>query len=153
MSVSMIRMNDSLNIIVFDVDGTLTPQRPASTAQFERVLLPGVAEKCAALREAGYTLVLCSNQGGARQGRSPRLTMGAVHGHLRWVTSEIGAAGYWFATAGARKKPAPAMLLEIAARFGVQPADMFFIGDADSDREAAIRAGCGFAWAGEYFAC
>ena len=36
-----------MKLVVFDVDGTLTPFRQGSTGAFERRLLPNVAEVCA----------------------------------------------------------------------------------------------------------
>ncbi len=35
-----------MGLVIFDLDGTLTPQRPASTADFERKLCRGIAERC-----------------------------------------------------------------------------------------------------------
>ena len=42
----------------------------------------------------------------------------------------------------AQRKPAPAMLLSTAARFGVDPTRMLMVGDAPPDRLAARAAGC-----------
>ncbi len=141
-----------IKIVIMDVDGTLTPYRLGSTAPFARVLLPGVVERCADLRAAGVVLALCSNQGGARRNRpAGRLSIGAVHAHLRWVQRTVGATKYWFATTGARKKPAPTMLQEIAEYFGVTPADMLSVGDAESDAEAAQAFGCDFVYAKDFF--
>ncbi|MGZ6374474.1 MAG: HAD hydrolase-like protein [Ktedonobacterales bacterium] len=36
-------------------------------------------------------------------------------------------------------------------RHGIAPSQTLFVGDMDSDREAAARAGCHFMWAREYF--
>jgi HAD superfamily hydrolase (TIGR01662 family) len=138
-------------MIIFDVDGTLTPQRPTSRSLFERRLLPGVAEKCANLRRRGHILVLASNQGGARRGREGRLTFGAVHAHLRWLCNEIGAGGYRFATRPPRGKPSPAMLLELMAEFGISANETMFVGDSNSDEMAAVAAGVAFVHADEFF--
>ena len=48
-------------LYLFDADGTLTPLRGSSVAEFSFELLPGVAEKCADLRKGNY-LAIVSNQ-------------------------------------------------------------------------------------------
>ena len=138
-------------VVVFDVDGTLTPFRKGSTGPFERRLLPNVAEKCASLRAQGHILALASNQGGARRSKPGRLTIGQVHAHLRWVAREIGAASYRFAISGDRKKPSPRMLVELMRELGADPTSTLFVGDAESDAQAAAAAGVRFAWAREFF--
>lgn len=138
-------------LYVFDVDGTLTPQRPSSKHPFERSLLPRVAERCAELRREGHTLALATNQGGARRGREGRLSYGAVHAHLRWVAVQIGAVAYRFATKPPRKKPSPAMLNELMGELGFELTETAFIGDALSDRAAAEAAGVAFEWAAPFF--
>src|SRR5271163_5019773 len=102
-----------MGLVIFDLDGTLTPQRPSSTAAFERELCRGVPERCRELIAAGHTLALASNQGGIAKG----LSVEAVEAHLTWVCGELGMSAYRFASEPARKKPAPAMLVELMEQF------------------------------------
>ncbi len=134
-----------IRLLILDVDGTLTPFRPGSAAPFRRELLPGVEE---AIRRTGARwVVLASNQGGIRKG----LPLGAVHAHMRWLCRELRLDGYKFAyRPGPRKKPEPGMLLEWMRIYRVKPGETLFVGDSRSDREAAWRAGCRFAWAWEW---
>lgn len=48
------------------------------------------------------------------------------------------------------RKPAPGLLLSAARFFDVQPSDILFVGDLDSDEAAARAAGARFSWAGEW---
>jgi len=140
-------------LLILDADGTLTPFRQGSTGAFERKLLPGVEEAIEAARGAGTEhVVLASNQGGARPGRDGRLTIGQVHAHMRWLCHRLSLDGYKFAVAKAspRKKPNPGMLIEWMREFGVSPASTLFVGDSESDRQAAEAAGCRFMWADEF---
>jgi len=130
-------------IIIFDADGTLTPLRGSATGPFSFELLPGVAEKCAEMRAAGHILAIASNQ-------SRRRPRSDVVQQLRWTQRQIGAATIRWA-ASKRCKPAPAMLLEICKQFNAHPADELFVGDWETDRQAAEAAGCSFAWANEFF--
>ncbi len=142
-----------LELVIFDVDGTLTPQRPSSTADSPVVPLPGRQEKLAELAAAGVLIAVASNQGGARPGKPGRMTWGVVLRRMRLVRKlfpQIRALKFAVAR-GPRKKPAPGMLLELMAEFGVRPDETLFVGDAESDRVAAARAGCSFAWADDYF--
>lgn len=139
----------STKLLILDVDGTLTPFRQGSAGAFRRELLPGVGGAVQAAREAGIEhIVLASNQGGVRKG----LPLGAVHAHMRWLCRYLSLDGYKFAVAkeSPRKKPNPGMLLEWMREFGVSPADTLFVGDSESDAQAAAAAGCRFAWADEW---
>ena len=138
-------------LILLDADGTLSSYRQGSTAPFERILLPGVKQKCQKLLAKDHVLAIASNQGGARKGREGRLTFGAVHAHMRWLCSELGVTTYRFATVPPRKKPAPAMLLELMQELGFEPDETVFVGDSKSDKKAADAAGCQFFWAEQYF--
>lgn len=140
-------------LIILDLDGTLTPQRSASYASFERVLLPGVKELCARGIEKGYTLAIATNQGGAREGRSPRISVGAVLAQLRWVSEQIGASAFRFATTAERKKPEPAMLVELMVELDFLPRETVFVGDSESDALAAAAAGIAFAYVWDVNVC
>ncbi len=143
-----------IELALFDVDGTLTPRRPSSTAEFKRVLLQGVEARMRELAQVGIPVALASNQGGVRKG----LPVEAVRAHMEWVCDTLRSFGctvhgYKFAVEpGWRKKPEPGMLLEWAAELEVSPANILYVGDSESDRQAAQAAGCQFAWADEFFA-
>jgi HAD superfamily hydrolase (TIGR01662 family) len=110
----------------------------------ERVLLPGVAEKCAELRAAGITLAIASNQNAARD-------IADIHAQLAWTAEAIGASVVLYATDEARRKPAPTMLFEAMAAVGATPGETLFVGDRDADAEAAQAAGVAFCYADEFF--
>lgn len=50
------------------------------------------------------------------------------------------------------RKPAPGMLLRLLEHYGVSPEEALFVGDLDSDAEAARRAGVAFMRAERFFA-
>ncbi len=49
------------------------------------------------------------------------------------------------------RKPAPRLLLRLMDLWRVEPSETLFVGDLDTDRQAAENAGCRFAWAHEFF--
>lgn len=141
-----------MRLVIFDVDGTLTPRRPKSTAAFDRTLLPGVVDKLSALKQQGVILALATNQGGAERERAIRLSTGAVLAHLRWLQQRLNIDAFRFATTDQRKKPRPTMLNELMHQFGVGPTETLFVGDEDNDRLAANAAGIQFVYAYDFFA-
>ncbi len=138
-------------LIIFDLDGTLAPDRLDSIDPFERFLFPGVEQACHDLRKQGHVLAIATNQGGAIKNRPGRLTIAKVHNHLRWVCRTLGITTYRFAVVPPRKKPSPAMLLELMDEFGFGPESTIFVGDSHFDKGAAEAAGCQFIPAEEFF--
>lgn len=141
-----------IKLVIFDADGTLTPQRDGPAGPFDPILLPGVDGKCKELRRAGIILAIASNQAIARRGKPDRRTIGSVHSQLRWTMWAIRATTYRFAVvAGPRYKPGPRMLLELMKHFGVAPDETIFVGDRRADQKSARAAGIRFIWAKTFF--
>jgi D-glycero-D-manno-heptose 1,7-bisphosphate phosphatase len=143
-------------LFVFDKDNTLIfsyPCRPANTVA-EQILLPGVAEKCAELRAAGHILAIASNQGGIASGK---VTREAVYEMMGQITNIVCTHSYRYCPHSSRRdecdcrKPKPGMILSLMAEFKVPVSDVVFVGDAESDKEAAEAAGVGFEWAKDFF--
>jgi len=49
------------------------------------------------------------------------------------------------------RKPGPLMLEQLMDFWGVNPEETLFVGDMESDRQAAENAGCDFVWARDFF--
>ncbi len=150
-------------LIIFDKDSTLVASiegRPANTIE-EHSLLPGVLEKCQQLKAEGHILAVASNQGGVAFGYVTYKQMQTVMQHV----AELIGANYAifcpyhpngtvkkYARESLHRKPNPGMLLTLARRAKFDdPTQILFVGDLDTDREAAERAGIRFAWAAEFF--
>jgi D-glycero-D-manno-heptose 1,7-bisphosphate phosphatase len=154
-------------LIIFDKDGTLIAshgKRPANTPAKQQPL-PDVAKKLAALRAAGHTLAIASNQGGVAWGFLSEREAQAL---VRDAAVKVGGVDLWrcccyderaamrnpgnpFARPSPRRKPAPGMLREIMSAAGFAPTETLMVGDQDSDRLAAEAAGCKFRWAADFF--
>ena len=138
--------------LILDLDGTITPHRPTSTAPFERILLPGVQSKINRLHAEGWQIGIATNQGGARLSRKGgRLPYGVVLAQIRWIRSVLPVSPVRWATTAERKKPSPVMLLEIAREWQVEPSGILFVGDAQTDKQAAENGGLKFKWADQFF--
>jgi D-glycero-D-manno-heptose 1,7-bisphosphate phosphatase len=135
--------------VFFDRDGTLIddvgyPRDPAGVR-----LVDGAAEALAALRQAGFRLVVVSNQSGIGRGLVTEDEARSVH--ERFV-SEFERHGVRLddvrycphaPEAGCDcRKPAPGLLLAAADDLGLDLDASFMVGDKSSDVEAGHRAGC-----------
>ncbi|MBN1246269.1 MAG: HAD-IIIA family hydrolase [Anaerolineae bacterium] len=82
-----------------------------------------------------------------------RLSLSRVAYRLLIQELEIGAAGLGLhvSAASSWRKPAPGMLLAACQRFHVGPEMAIFVGDAETDAEAAANAGMAFSTAARFF--
>ena len=83
----------------------------------EDVLLPGVPQALRALREAGLRLAVVSNRGEPFDDELEKL---GINGAFDYALA-AGEIGIW--------KPEPGVLLHAAAKLGVQPEAVVYIGD------------------------
>lgn len=137
-------------VVFADRDGVLNravvidgrPYPPPDPEAFE--LLPGVVDAVAALRAAGFLVVVATNQPDIAAGRQSAAAVAAMHDRLRRETGvdDIRVCPHVDADGCACRKPKPGMLLDAAAAFGVDPAQGFMIGDRWRDVEAGAAAGC-----------
>jgi D-glycero-D-manno-heptose 1,7-bisphosphate phosphatase len=108
------------------------------------------------LNDAGYLVIVVTNQSGIGRGYYDEASMESVHQALRAHLAEAGAridaiyACPFHPEAIVERfrhpdhpdrKPNPGLLLRAMEEFPIDPARSFMIGDKDSDMEAARRAG------------
>lgn len=146
-------------LFIFDKDGTLVDGpagRPPNKPE-EQSLMPGVLEVIARLRAEGHLIALASNQGGVAWGF---ISMDDADALMRDCAQKIGGVdAYRFCPHDPRKgqfcecrKPRPGMILSIMAELGISdPGQVVFVGDQESDRQAAEAAGVRFVWADQFF--
>lgn len=106
-------------------------------------LLPGVAEACAALRDAGFRLVLVTNQPDIARGTVARDDVEHENRVLADLLEldDVRMCPHDDADACGCRKPAPGMLTAAAADLGLDLAASVTIGDRWRDVEAGIAAG------------
>lgn len=119
------------------------------------VLVAGAAEGLARLRDAGFALVLASNQPAAAKGTVPLAALEAVHERVAALLAAEGVAldaafychhhpdGAIAELSGPCdcRKPAPGLLLQAAERLRLDLTRSWMLGDAETDVEAAHAAG------------
>ncbi len=129
-----------LNRAFIHDDGMSHP--PASSDELE--ILPGVAEACMALRQAGFLLIVVTNQPDVARGTQRRHVVEAMSDALRRQMSidDIRVCYHDDSDDCACRKPRPGLLLEAASVWGIDLPSSFMVGDRWKDIEAGRRAGC-----------
>ena len=114
---------------------------------------PGAVEGCRSLLDAGYELVLVTNQGGVGMGYLTAEMHFAIMGEFR---SAMRSRGVRFTNMYACihrpdehcqcRKPAPGMLFKAARDLGLDLSASIMIGDREEDRVAGLAARCRYSW-------
>jgi D-glycero-D-manno-heptose 1,7-bisphosphate phosphatase len=122
------------------------PHPPTTVA--EVVIPDGVHEACHKLSDAGFLLVLVTNQPDVARGVTTRQAVDAINGHL---ANELGLHAVYLCPhddrhACACRKPAPGLILDAAGDLGVDLARSLMVGDRWRDIEAGRRAGVTTIW-------
>jgi D-glycero-D-manno-heptose 1,7-bisphosphate phosphatase len=135
--------------LFLDRDGVLIDYIPYLSRPEQVVLPNGAAPALRRWQEAGFLLIIITNQAGIGRGYFSEQDMEAVHERLKLL---YGAEGVRFTDifycphapqdGCPCRKPSPWMLRQAAARYGLSLTDSYFLGDAPSDLEAALSAGC-----------
>ena len=140
--------------VFLDRDGTLNraeieggiPRPPTELAKLE--WLPGVPTALARLREAGFWLVVVTNQPDVKRGR---VTLASVETINAQVLRElpVHAIETCFHDTDDRcpcRKPLPGLLVDAARRLDLDLAASFLVGDRWRDIGAGQAAGCTTIW-------
>ena len=141
--------------VFLDRDGTLIEERNYLDRLDSIAPFPGVAAALARLRDAGFALVLVTNQAGVARGYFDESFVRAAHEHLAALFARDGIVldGYYYCPhhpegaveayrRGCRcRKPAPGMVEEAARDLDLDVARSFVIGDKWLDVELAKNAG------------
>lgn len=144
-------LSAQINKAVFlDRDGVLTRSfvregkgyAPRTLAEFE--ILPDAMEACRMIKKAGYLLIVATNQPDVGRGFMSIQTMEEMHRRLqeKLPLDEIFSCTDPSESPGPRRKPAPGMLLEAAAKWNIDFCSSFMVGDRKSDLDAGKAVGC-----------
>lgn len=153
-----------VRILFLDRDGTLNRSldgRPPNNPD-EVELLPNVATTLAVYADAGWRLVIVTNQGGVAFGYLGEEKAWAIHQAVLDRLPVPVAASYLcphhplgdvppYNVECPYRKPNPGAILDALTRFGARPQDCLFVGDMESDRQAAVAARLPFCWAHDFF--
>lgn len=142
--------------VFLDKDGTLLEDIPYNVDPAQMRLTPGAGPALRRLQDAGYLLIVVSNQSGVARGYFPPTALRGVRWRLEALVEPFGVrfaevsfcvhhpdgvvAPY--AHECDCRKPQPGMLLRAARRHAIDLPRSWMIGDILDDVEAGCRAGC-----------
>ena len=138
-----------MKLIILDRDGTInqdSDQYIKSPAEWKPI--KGSLEAIARLTQAGYRIVVATNQSGIASGLFDMATLNAIHDALHRAVGQAGGRidAIFFCPHAADsncecRKPRPGMLREIAKRLNVSLEGVPMVGDALRDVQAAAAVG------------
>lgn len=140
---------DLRRAVFLDRDGVINralvrggkPYPPSTLAELE--ILPDVRDALTALRQAGFVLIVVTNQPDVARGTQTRAAVDAMHARLveTLPIDEFRVCDH-DGDACACRKPKPGMLLDAARQRGIALDRSYLVGDRWRDVEAGQRAGC-----------
>jgi D-glycero-D-manno-heptose 1,7-bisphosphate phosphatase len=140
--------------VFLDRDGVLNrpvirdglPFPPANLGEFQ--LYPGVAAGCQQLKNAGFLLVVVTNQPDVGRGTQSGDSVEAMHVKLRAEIPTLDDIEVCFHAGSSHgescdcRKPKPGMLVRAAATHHIDLPRSFLVGDRWRDVDCAHAAGC-----------
>jgi len=136
--------------VFLDRDGVLNravvrdgkPYPPASVAEME--FLPGVEAAMATLHEAGFLLIVVTNQPDVARGTTTKAAVEEINAALRAVLpiDEFRTCYHDSGDGCDCRKPRSGSLRAAAEAYGIDLANSYMVGDRWRDTEAGREAGC-----------
>lgn len=139
-----------MKLIILDRDGVINQDSDAFVKNpDEWIALPGSLQAIARLTQAGWRVVVATNQSGLARGLFDMDTLTAIHAKMR---RELAAAGgsidaVFMCPHGPDdnctcRKPRPGMFEQIGHRYDVDLAGVPAVGDSLRDLQASSSVGC-----------
>jgi D-glycero-D-manno-heptose 1,7-bisphosphate phosphatase len=139
-----------MKLIILDRDGVINHDSDKFIkSPAEWIPIPGSLEAIARLNQAGYRVVVCTNQSGLARGLFNMPTLNAIHQKMHFAAQQVGAHidAVFFCPHAADdncdcRKPKPGMLQAIGQRYEVSLKGVPTAGDSLRDLQAGYLLGC-----------
>jgi len=135
-------------LALLDRDGTIIVDKVYLSDPDGIEFAPGAIDGLRLLRDAGFTLVLITNQSGIARGFFDAATLARIHDRLASMLAAEGLRleAIYFCPHSPDdgcdcRKPQPGMLRQAMHDLGFHPGEAVMIGDSDADMGAASAAG------------
>ncbi len=133
--------------VFLDRDDTLIHDIPYLGNPEKVTLIPGARDALIRLQQAGFRLVLVSNQSGIARGLISHEQVRAVNDEVARQLLPARLDAVYYSPDGPHgpsetRKPAPGLLLQAARAHGIDLTQSFMVGDKASDVACAHNAGC-----------
>lgn len=138
-----------MKLIILDRDGVINQDSDEYIKTVDEwIPIPGSLEAIARLNQAGYHVVIATNQSGIARGYYDPTTLNAMHNKMHKLLSKLGGHvdGILFCPHAPEdkcdcRKPKTGMYKDIARRWGTSLNNVPVVGDSRRDLEAAVAIG------------
>ncbi len=142
-------MTFAKKFVILDRDGVINVDSDAYIkSPDEWIPIPGSLEAIARLNQAGYHVVIATNQSGIGRGLFDMATLNAMHVKMNRAVAAVGGRidAIFFCPHTSEdqcecRKPKPGLLQMIVERFEIDPAATPVVGDALRDLQAGAALG------------
>ncbi|MES2349706.1 MAG: D-glycero-beta-D-manno-heptose 1,7-bisphosphate 7-phosphatase [Pseudomonadota bacterium] len=139
-----------MKLIILDRDGVINQDSPDFIkSPAEWIPIPGSMEAIARLNQAGYRVVVASNQSGIAREFFDMTILNAIHQKMHNLAQQVGADidAVFFCPHAATdncdcRKPKPGMFTEISQRYKISLKGVPVVGDSLRDLQAGYVSGC-----------
>lgn len=141
---------NAMKLVILDRDGTVNEDRDDYVKSADEwVPIPGAIEAIARLNQAGWHVVLATNQSGLGRGLFDMAALNAMHLKMNALLARHGGRveSVFFCPHSPEelcqcRKPLPGLFEQIGARYGVDLRQVPAVGDTLRDLQAASAVGC-----------
>jgi len=147
-------MSKLYKAVFLDRDGVINhsiikngkPFPPSSLAEVK--IIDGVAEALASLRQAGFLLIVVTNQPDVARGTIANSVVNEINDYLKLelLLDDIFVCIHDDKDKCYCRKPLPGLILQAARKYKIDLKQSFMVGDRWKDVEAGKRAGCKTIW-------
>lgn len=139
-----------MKLIILDRDGVINQDSDAFVKNpDEWIALPGSLQAIARLTQAGWKVVVATNQSGLARGLFDMDTLTAIHTKMRRELAAVGGSidAVFLCPHGpddncSCRKPRPGMFEQIGRRYEIDLAGVPAVGDSLRDLQASSSVGC-----------
>ncbi len=139
-----------MKLIILDRDGVINQDSDAFIKSPEEwIPIAGSLEAIARLNQAGYTVVVATNQSGIARKLFDMEILNAIHYKMHTAAQHAGASidAIFYCPHAADsncdcRKPKPGMIREIALRYDIELKGVPIVGDSLRDLQAGFILGC-----------
>ncbi|NES85215.1 MAG: HAD family hydrolase [Moorea sp. SIO2B7] len=142
-------LTKSKKALFLDRDGVLINYIPYLSKPEQVNITPGAGEALKKWQDEGYLLIIITNQSGIGRGYFSLSDVEAIHARIRKEYEQFGVSFQdilicpHHPSDGCKcRKPSPHLLQEASKKHLLEISESFFIGDAPSDIDCAIKANC-----------
>lgn len=134
--------------VFLDRDGVLNEDRTDYLYRLEDLIIPdGVTEALRLLKNAGYLLIVITNQAGIAKGLYDPEAVYAIHKKMQEASGDALDDIYFspyhpqYSGKSLSRKPGSLLLEKAIAKYDIDPDQSWMIGDRDRDMEAGQKVG------------